>query len=66
MEDTVKAQVGDQLVQEGTHVDEPRRVGVIVEVHSTDGAPPYLVKWPDGHQSLVFPGPDARVVAKTK
>jgi hypothetical protein len=22
------------------------------------GAPPYLVRWDDGHESEVFPGPD--------
>jgi hypothetical protein len=60
-EDVMKAKVGDRLVQESVRVDEPRRVGVIVGVEHADGGPPYLVRWPDSHESLVFPGPDARV-----
>jgi hypothetical protein len=59
----MKASVGDRLVQEGGRVDAPRRVGVITEVNGSDGAPPYQVRWQDGHESLVFPGPDARVQA---
>jgi hypothetical protein len=57
----MKARVGDRLVMEGTHVGDLRRIGEIVEVNHEDGAPPYRVRWPDGHESLVFPGPDARV-----
>ncbi len=59
----MKATVGDRLVQEGGRVDAPRRVGVIAEVRGAGGTPPYLVRWDDGHQSLVVPGPDARVTA---
>jgi hypothetical protein len=55
----MRAQVGDRLVRHSAPADEPRRCGVIVEVHGRDGGPPYLVRWPDGHASLVFPGPDA-------
>jgi hypothetical protein len=61
----MKATVGDRLVQEGGRVDAPRRVGVITDVHRADGAPPYLVRWEDGRESLVFPGPDARVESRT-
>jgi Domain of unknown function (DUF1918) len=56
------AHVGDRLVLEGTHVGQPRRIGVITEVRHDDGTPPYVVRWlDDGHEALVFPGPDARV-----
>ncbi len=57
----MKAKIGDRLVRHGTPVDEPGHAGVIVEVRHDDGGPPYLVRWPDGHESLVFPGPDATV-----
>lgn len=58
----MKANVGDRLIMEGKHVGDPRRVGVIVEVRREDGSPPYLVRWlDDGHEGLVFPGPDARI-----
>ncbi|MFC4604443.1 DUF1918 domain-containing protein [Rhodococcus kronopolitis] len=54
---------GDWMVIKGTVVDEPDQVGLIREVHSEDGGPPYLVRWMnDDHETLVFPGPDAYVV----
>jgi Domain of unknown function (DUF1918) len=58
----MKANVGDHLIIEGTHVGAPRRNGEIVEVRGAAGAPPYVVRWSDGDsESLVFPGPDAHV-----
>ena len=58
----VKAKVGDRLVEEGAHVGDHRRIGVITDERRPDGSPPYLVRWLDtGHESLVYPGPDARV-----
>lgn len=58
----MKAQVGDHLIMEATHVGETRRTGVVLVLHHADGTPPYRVRWlPDGHESLVFPGPDARI-----
>jgi hypothetical protein len=57
----MKATVGDRLILEGTHLDDKRRTGTIVAVHHADGTPPYQVRWADGHESLVSPGPDARV-----
>lgn len=61
----MQAHVGDQLVVEGRTTDVPRREGEVVEVRGEDGAPPYLVRWSDGHEGLAFPGPDAHVVAKS-
>jgi hypothetical protein len=58
----MRASVGDRLVVRGTHVDEPVKDGEILEIRHTDGSPPYLVRWAsDGHEALVFPGPDAYV-----
>lgn len=63
----MKANVGDRLILEGTHVGEPRRVGVIIAVSHDDGTPPYTVRWLDnGHEALVFPGSDARVERATE
>ena len=59
----MEASVGDQLVVESRTVDTPRREGEILEVHGEGGAPPYVVRWSDGHEGLVFPGPDAHIVA---
>ncbi len=57
----MQASVGDRLVVHGLHVDDPERAGEILEVHGKDGGPPYVVHWDDGHEGLVFPGPDATV-----
>ncbi|TIC87356.1 DUF1918 domain-containing protein [Nocardioides sp. GY 10113] len=56
------AQVGDVLVAESNKVDSPRHRGEILEVRGADGGPPYLVRWEDGHEGLVFPGGDAHVL----
>lgn len=58
---TMKAQVGDRLVVQGLHVGDNRREGEVLEVHGEGGAPPFLVRWDDGHQGLFFPGPDVTV-----
>lgn len=59
----MKAKVGDWLVVKGTTVDKPDQRGLITEVHSSDGSPPYVVRWLDtDHVATVFPGPDAIVV----
>lgn len=59
----MKAKIGDRVVTEGVHVDSPRREGRIVDVTGQDGAPPYRVRWNDGHESLWCPGADSRVVS---
>lgn len=56
------AAVGDHLLVHNAHVGEASREGEIVEVRGEGGAPPYLVRWTDnGHESLLFPGPDAEI-----
>lgn len=58
----MKGHVGDRLVTQGTHVGDQRRIGVITALRHEDGTPPYLVRWLDnGHEGLVFPGPDAHI-----
>ncbi|HET9842224.1 MAG TPA: DUF1918 domain-containing protein [Nocardioides sp.] len=57
----MQAEVGDHLVVESNAVGAPRREGEILEVRGDDGAPPYVVRWEDGHEAMSFPGPDAHV-----
>ncbi|GHE38429.1 hypothetical protein GCM10017673_45980 [Streptosporangium violaceochromogenes] len=58
----MKAQIGDRLIIESSHVGTPRRVGVITALHHDDGSPPYDVRWTDQeHEVMVFPGPDAHI-----
>jgi len=57
----MRADVGDRLVIKGHAVGEPDRDGEIIEVKGEDGAPPWVVRWSDGHEGLLFPGSDAVV-----
>lgn len=59
----MKAKVGDWLVIKGTTIDRPDQRGLITEVNSADGSPPYVVRWLEAdHVATVYPGPDAIVV----
>ncbi len=51
----MKAQVGDELTVRGRHQGDEDRHGTIIRVDGQNGAPPYLVRWRDGHQSVFFP-----------
>jgi hypothetical protein len=55
----MQAAVGDRFHVHGNTVGQPERAGEIIEVRGAGGEPPYLVRFGDGHTSLVFPGPDA-------
>ncbi|WP_035794082.1 DUF1918 domain-containing protein [Kitasatospora mediocidica] len=57
----MQATVGDRLHIHSRAVGIVDRTGEIIEVHGQDGEPPYLVRFDDGHESLVFPGPDSTV-----
>ncbi len=59
----MKARVGDWVVVERDSAGLPSRRGLVEELRHPDGTPPYLVHWLDTDtRTLVFPGPDARVV----
>ena len=56
------ANPGDRIIIKGHNVGDHDRDGEVLEVHGADGTPPYLVRWSEnGHESLFFPGPAARV-----
>lgn len=55
----MRAKVGDRLHVHSRVVGVDDRVGEIVDVRGENGEPPYLIRFPDGHESLVFPGPDS-------
>ncbi|WP_336087268.1 DUF1918 domain-containing protein [Nocardia sp. SSK8] len=56
------ANVGDRLVVHGRTVGRTDQSGEIVEVRGHHGEPPYVVRFEDGHEGLMFPGPDCVVV----
>lgn len=51
----MRAELGDELIVRGRHVGDEDREGTIIEIHGEDGAPPYMVRWRDGHESVFFP-----------
>lgn len=57
----MQASVGDRLHVHGRLVGNVERVGTVVEVRGAAGGPPFLVRFEDGHEALVYPGPDATV-----
>jgi Domain of unknown function (DUF1918) len=48
---------GDRLVVRAHFQGQPERDAEILEVLGADG-PPYRVRWDDGRESIIFPGPD--------
>ncbi|GAA2750182.1 MULTISPECIES: DUF1918 domain-containing protein [Kitasatospora] len=57
----MQAVVGDHVHMYSRSIGMVDRKGEIVEVRGTNGEPPYLVRFDDGHQGLVYPGPDCVV-----
>ena len=49
----------------GRVVDQAALVGTIIAVQGRDGAPPYLVRWSNGTERLLFPGPDCLIVSQS-
>lgn len=56
----MKAAVGDRILTPGRHVGDAARSGEVIDVRGAEGAPPYVVRWDDGHEGICFPGPETR------
>lgn len=52
---------GERIVIHGRTVGATERHGVVLEVRGDDGTPPYWVRFDDGHEGLIFPGPDFEI-----
>lgn len=57
----MQAAAGDRILVHGRTVGSGEQHGEIVEVRGEDGTPPYLVRFEDGHESLMYPGADCEV-----
>lgn len=57
----MQAESGDKLLVHGRIVGQHDRVAEIVEVMGSDGEPPYRVRFEDGHEAVMSPGPDSVV-----
>jgi hypothetical protein len=53
----MKARPGDRIILAAATIDGSVRDGEVLETRGDDGAPPYLVRWSDGHEGLLYPGP---------
>jgi hypothetical protein len=53
----MRATAGDRIILAGELVDQPTRAGEVLEARGSEGGPPYVVRWEDGHTSTMFPGP---------
>lgn len=56
----MRAQAGDILMVRSHHIGEPQKA-VVPELRGDNGEPPFLVRWSDGYEGLIFPGSDASV-----
>jgi hypothetical protein len=53
----MRAHPGDRIIMAAVAVDGPVRDGEVLEARGASDGPPYLVRWSDGHVSLLYPGP---------
>ncbi|MFH9085324.1 MULTISPECIES: DUF1918 domain-containing protein [unclassified Streptomyces] len=60
----MRASKGDKLVQHGRVVGQHDHVSEVVEVLGQEGNPPYRVRFEDGHEAIMSPGPDCQVKHK--
>ncbi|MCS7483889.1 DUF1918 domain-containing protein [Umezawaea endophytica] len=61
----MQALVGDRLHVHSRVVGVEERLGEVLEVRGREGAPPYLIRFVDGHEGLVYPGPDCLVESRS-
>ncbi|MEU6481872.1 DUF1918 domain-containing protein [Streptomyces sp. NPDC047017] len=57
----MRAAKGDQLVQHGRVVGQHDQISEVVEVMGSEGNPPYRVRFADGHEAVMSPGPDCQI-----
>jgi hypothetical protein len=58
---TMEARRGDRVIVEGNKVGQARRSGQILAVMSAKEGQHYRVRWDDGHETVFYPGADARI-----
>jgi hypothetical protein len=57
----MQATIGDRLHVHSNVVGAYDKIATIIDVRGADGTPPYLVRFPDGHETLFYPGADCVV-----
>lgn len=61
----MRAHVGDLVHTHGAISSDGRRTGEIVEVRGAHDGPPYLVRFPDGEEMVIYPGPETQVESRS-
>lgn len=61
----MEAHKGDRLLMHGRIVGQHDREAEVVEVLGESGTPPYRVRFEDGHEAIMSPGPDTVVRHKS-
>ncbi|MFJ5142577.1 DUF1918 domain-containing protein [Streptomyces sp. NPDC088707] len=56
----MQANVGDKII---ITTNGRQQSAEVVEVRGPGGEPPYLVRFPNGRETLVFPDPNTEVIA---
>ncbi|SEG81186.1 protein of unknown function [Actinacidiphila yanglinensis] len=62
----MQANKGDRLRVHGRTVGHGDRLAEVEEVLGEAGEPPYRVRYDDGHEAIVAPGPDSVVEHETE
>jgi hypothetical protein len=57
----MEASVGDEVVAHARHIGEHDRHGIITMIRHSDGSPPYVVQWEDGHEAVFYPSADCTI-----
>src|SRR5699024_444297 len=57
----MRATIGDLVHTHGVTSNDGQRTGKIVEVRGANDGPPYLVRFTDGEERLIYPGPNTVV-----
>jgi Rv2632c-like/Domain of unknown function (DUF1918) len=57
----MRARPGDRIVIASTTINQAVRDGQVLEARGPDGGPPYLVRWSDGHEGVIYPGVGATI-----
>lgn len=62
----MRASVGDALFVRSKVTGHRDQVAEVIEVRGSEGQPPYWVRFEDGRETLIAPGPDAVVEPMTR
>lgn len=57
----MEAHIGDRLVIDGEKVGQARRTGKVMGIQGDLTHPRLTVRWEDGHESMIVPGPGVRL-----